>query len=372
MAGCGSSAPSGPVTLTVYVSLPLGGERAADGLGAERGARLALERAGGRVGDLRIRATYLDDTGGGPRWSQAASGANARRAAQDSTAIGYVGDLDSGATRVSMPITNQAEIPQVSPGASADDLAAEVPGEPDPSTYRPSGDRTFARVVPADRVQAETAARLAVRLGADRGLAVSGGDPQGRELARAFAAGVRREGLPARVVASLRPAQRLPVSSIVGTPPSTTVFYAGATEGGLRWADLVAKGGVISTDAAMPFAGEVCRGFREPSAHYVTSPFIAPSRLGVGAAAFLAAYRRRWGPPPPAAAYGYEAMSVLLGAIRRAGAEGEDRGTVVDELLATRVRQSTLGAFTIGPNGETSLRRVSVYRLHGCRPVLDD
>ena len=46
----------------------------------------------------------------------AAAGAIARRAVEDASAVGFIGDLDSGATRISLPITNQADLIQVSPG----------------------------------------------------------------------------------------------------------------------------------------------------------------------------------------------------------------------------------------------------------------
>ena len=41
----------------------------------------------------------LDDSGGARRWSLAAVGANARRATEDSTTIGYIGELAPAATR---------------------------------------------------------------------------------------------------------------------------------------------------------------------------------------------------------------------------------------------------------------------------------
>ena len=86
-----------------------------------------------------------------------ASAANARQAAQDSTAIGFIGDIDSGATRVSLPITNEAEIPQISPGATASDLTGE--------RYRTGDRQTFARVVPSAPVLERAAARFAARVG---------------------------------------------------------------------------------------------------------------------------------------------------------------------------------------------------------------
>ena len=96
------------------------------------------------AGGLRIRAIYLDDTAGhgaNARWSPAAAAANARRASQDSTAIAYIGDFDSGATRFSLPITNEAHILQVSPASSAVDLVQPFLGAGDqlPEDVQPTG-----------------------------------------------------------------------------------------------------------------------------------------------------------------------------------------------------------------------------------------
>ncbi len=282
MGGCGEDAGHGPAGLTVYVSLPLHGERAAEGRAAADGARLALAGAGGRIGHFRLRARFLDDTGGGARWDPVASAANARRASQDSTAIGFIGDLDSGATRVSLPITNQAEIPQISPGAIGLDLTAE--------RYRPSDHQTFARVIPDAAVLDRAAARLAQRAGVPEG----------------------------QVVVSAGP-----------TPP--------------RGCQVGDPGG------------------------YLISPYREPSRLGARGRGFVRAYRRRFGGPLPASAYGFEATSLLLSAIRRAGGDGGDRDAVGGQVLATQDRRSVIGEYSIKPSGDTNLATVTAYSLHGCR-----
>ena len=88
----------------------------------------------------------------------AATGAIARRAVEDASAVGFIGDLDSGATRISLPITNQADLVQVSPGSAAPDLTRRVSAELEPGRYRPSDEQTFARLVPAGEPVAVCAA----------------------------------------------------------------------------------------------------------------------------------------------------------------------------------------------------------------------
>jgi branched-chain amino acid transport system substrate-binding protein len=84
----------------------------------------------------------------------------------------------------------------------------------------------------------------------------------------------------------------------------------------------------------------------------------------------LSAYRRHFGSDPgPDALYGYEAMSVVLDAIRRAGSRGNDRQAVIDGFFAVRNRDSVLGRYSIDANGETTLSRYGVDRIVGSRPV---
>src|SRR3954453_8355410 len=100
--GCASSGSGiqAGERVDVYVSMPLHGPEAANGRDVVDGARLALANPHGKGGDLDVRATYLDDTPGREHagWSPAVAAANARKASQDSAAIAYIGDFDSGRT----------------------------------------------------------------------------------------------------------------------------------------------------------------------------------------------------------------------------------------------------------------------------------
>src|SRR4051812_28327227 len=146
IAGCGIAGTAKvEAPVTVYVSLPLTGPHGPLGQDAADGVRLALEEAQGKAGSIPVRATYLDDAKG-KIWDPVAVGANARQAVQDSSAAGYIGELDSEPTRASMPITNDAGIAQVSPGAGAVDLTAAAAGYPDtPNRHQPSGSGSFRR-----------------------------------------------------------------------------------------------------------------------------------------------------------------------------------------------------------------------------------
>jgi branched-chain amino acid transport system substrate-binding protein len=69
--------------------------------------------------------------------------------------------------------------------------------------------------------------------------------------------------------------------------------------------------------------------------------------------------------------YGYEAMGVVLAAIRRAGSRGNARQAVIDQFFATSNRDSVLGRYSMQPDGETTLARYGVDRIRGGRAVFD-
>ncbi len=150
--GCGTTVSAGS-ELTVYVSAPLRGPDRPDGAEVVAGATRALEDAGGEAGGVPVTLEVLDDAeqlppaAGGTGWSQAQVAANARAATEDSTAMAYIGELQSDATRVSAPITNEAGVLQISPGPVAAELLAEPGGNDVPEDFQPTGERTLGALV---------------------------------------------------------------------------------------------------------------------------------------------------------------------------------------------------------------------------------
>jgi hypothetical protein len=74
------------------------------------GAKRELARRGTRAATLRVALVCLPAVRRGGRLDLAAIGANARRAAQDSTAVAYIGEAQAAATRFSQTILEEAGI----------------------------------------------------------------------------------------------------------------------------------------------------------------------------------------------------------------------------------------------------------------------
>jgi branched-chain amino acid transport system substrate-binding protein len=349
--------------------MPIRGPGSRGGRDATVGARLALANAHGKVGKLAVRARYLDDTSGPPRsarWSGAVAAANARRAAQDSTAIAYIGDFDSGATRFSLPITNEARILQVSPASAAVDLVQPYLGAGDqvPEDVQPSGNRTFGRVIPSDEAQGKAAAAWAKRLKVKSVATVSDGSRFGDVLVESFrsaATGLTRSrnadllyyggtaaDVPPEVRADFAPCgpQTLIASDALIGSPLLRQIPPGAGVCGLPGSPPVTQG-ILLTSAAQ-----------------------APSQLAPSGQRFLRAFRQRYARAPGAyAAYGYEAMAVVLDSIRRAGDSGDERDSVVNAFFDTQDRHSILGTYSIDDVGNTTLDRLAGYTVIAGRPV---
>jgi branched-chain amino acid transport system substrate-binding protein len=282
----------------------------------------------------------LDDTEAGA-WSPARAAANARRATQDSTSIAYLGDFESGATRASLPVTNNAQLLQVSPASSAGDLVAPFAGSDEVPEVQASGERTFGRVIPSDAAQAAAAAAWVDRLEVGEVATASDGSEFGDSLVASFRDSLGRAAIDRR---------------------AETVYY-----GGLPGGEPAAASRLIVSDA------ELAPGVAEPLGTLATSAALDPSQLPATGREFSAAFEDEYDRPPGRyAAYGYEAMAVVLDAIDRAS-EPTDREAVLDAFFATDDRDSVLGSYSITETGETTLDRMTGYafRADGVRPVAE-
>jgi branched-chain amino acid transport system substrate-binding protein len=388
-AGCGAQASAenhvvGP-RLTVYASLPFEGSSASTARGVLGGVELALDQAHRRVGsyviDLRVLNDATVQSGG---WDPGQTSANARQAAADHSTIGYIGDVDSGATAVSIPLLNRAGIPQVSPTSTAVGLTTNGPGASpgEPYKYYPTQRRTFVRVVPDDAVQAAAQTRTQLEAGCRRVVVLEDGGVDGRDAALSFAAVARRSGL--RVIATDQYSQGAnprAVAASVATSGADCALITGLADRAA--AQLSERIGMVAPGVLLfGWSGLAVPGYTDPADGGVpawlapdlalTAPGLAASRYPPSGRRFEAAYARRYGSPPPSAIYGYEAMSLLLDAIARATHGGRlpvDRSTVLAALRHTQDRHSVLGTYSINADGDTTLDRYGVYRVADGRLV---
>lgn len=387
VAGCGGSddepkpddGVTGSRTLTVYASVPLQGEARQESKDAVNAIKLALADAGGRVGAFTVNLAVLDDASaeaGG--WDRERTLENATTAARDRNAIAVLGEWDSDASALSIPILNEAELLQVSPASTYVGLTRSggvAKGEPE--KYYPSGRRNFARVVPADDLQAAVMVRQlrsrgvrSVYLANDRSL-----------YGKGLAAQVRTQAEAARIEVvgddSLQPSadDYESLGSKVRSSRAEAFMFGGSVRNGAVqvFRDVAAANPslpLLGGDALLvdSFTGAI--GDRAARNLVLTSPALGASEYPPEGRRFAERFEARFGrPPAPMAIYAYASMTAVLAAVGEAGEQGNDRGAVTEQMLALRVADSVLGPYAINREGDTSRRRYGLWRVEAGEPA---
>jgi branched-chain amino acid transport system substrate-binding protein len=105
---------------------------------------------------------------------------------------------------------------------------------------------------------------------------------------------------------------------------------------------------------------------------YLTVPVLPPDKYPPAGRRFFLKFKEQYGhAPAPYAIYGYEAMTTALLAIANAGDDGADRQAVTKAFFAIKRRDSVLGAYSIDPNGDTTLASEGGYRVRNGKQVFD-
>jgi branched-chain amino acid transport system substrate-binding protein len=387
LASCGGVGVSGAATavgseLTVYSSLPLQGPSAAESEQIVNGEKLALAQAGGRVGPFKVSYVSQDDSSpASGQWAPGVTATNAKTAADDTTTIAYLGDYNSAATAVSLPLINAAGILQVSPASPYVGLTSSLDaGQDEPERFYPTGHRTFGRLQPGDPAEAAAQVKLMAAMGVHTVYVLSDQDPFEVPLAQIVA------GDAARARIAVAGNDSLDVTGATRATPFTgevekvaksgaqAVFFAGGGGAGtvalwrqLHAADprlLLLGSSAMASEAFTSLLGEAA------ASTYLTTPALPASLYPPASAPVLADYRRAFGGEAGAyALYGYAAMSVVLEAIRAAGSQGNDRQSVIDHFFKAGSRNSVLGPYSIEPDGETTLSPYGVDRVVNGQPA---
>ncbi|HEX4009369.1 MAG TPA: hypothetical protein VHX62_05150 [Solirubrobacteraceae bacterium] len=353
LAGC-SNATSSPVTvtgktLTIYASQPPGGAGGAtvtDVLDAER---LALAQAGSRVGAFAVRLDRVDDH---------ETSEDARTAIQDQSAIAYLGEIVPGTSGVSVQITNEVGLLQVSPTDTAVYLTQSDPTVSDsPGTFYPSSStyhETFARVVPTTVQEAKAIIGEMASLHLSKVYVGSDGGQYGDSIA----AQVRKD------------ASGGAMSVVSSAADADAVFYGGNDVATAAKAVAAAASANPSAKLFVPSGlyEDAFVSALSPAAQknlYVSSPGIPPGSLSASGQQFESAFRSAYGHAPvPQAIFGYEAMSAVLAVLKQAGTKAGNRATVVSDFHSLTNRQSVLGTYSI-KGGDTTLDSFVFARVHG-------
>ena len=195
------------------------------------------------------------------KWDGAVEAENANKAVGDPLAIVYIGTYNSGAAKVSIPITNRAHMAQVTPANTYPGLTKKRGAAPGRAGDLPARRvRQLLPPIPADDIQGAVAAKWAKRLGAKKVYILNDQELYGKGIADVFEATAKKIGLP--VVANEGIDWKQPDQK----PVLTKIRASGA--------DLVYLGGVIETGAQV-----VIRQMKEVGLVAPRTRFMGPDGL---------------------------------------------------------------------------------------------
>jgi len=374
-------------SVNVYSSLPLQGGQRLQTTAMVDGIKLALAQMGGKAGDITVKYTSLDDsTAQAANWTPEATGANARKVAGDDSAIAYIGEFNSGASAVSIPILNEVPIAQISPSNTAVGLTSADPGadKGEPDKYYPTGERHYLRIVPKDTIQGAALATVMKMDGCTKTYILNDKEVYGAGLARNIENSAKSQGLEVAGNEGIDPRApnfRSQASTIKDAGADCFVF-AGVTPNGavqlykdvaaaVPEAKLYGPDGVSNPEFFNPDEGglptEVGNKVK------VTVATLSPDQYPPEGRKFFKDFSAKYGVknPDPYAIYGYEAMRLVLDACKKLGSDCRDRQKMIDELFATRGRESVLGTYDIDENGDTTITDYGVYRVEDGELVFD-
>ena len=382
-AGCSSSSSPGSgstsgSTVDIYSSLPMQGSSSAQTIPMVNGIKLALSQAHNMAGDFTVKYTALDDsTAASGKWDPTQTAANAREAATDPKAVYYVGEFNSGASEVSIPILNQAGLAQVSPANTYVGLTTSLPGSAsgEPQKYYPDGTRNYLRIVPIDSIQAASDLMAMKQAGCSKVAVANDKEAYGAGLATLLELQKGLYGVTIVSNTGIDPtaANFRSYASTIASKGANCFFYAGIVSNG---AVQVTKDVNAALPSAKIFGGDgVCtssftqaaQGGVPASVDKLIECTVATQNLGAypGGKQFLERYKAVYGvsDPDPYAIYGYAAMELGLRTIASLGAAGDNKADVLKALFATKNTESVLGAFGFNKDGDTTLKSYGLYKV---------
>ena len=353
VAGCGDKPQQNGDQQVVLIgqASPLTGPQAHLGKDNENGARLALDEinaAGLTLGGKKVTLELKSE-------DDAADPKTATTVAQklvDEGVAGVIGHLNSGATIPASKIYSDNNIPQISPSATA-------------VAYTAAGYKTAFRVMTNDAQQGSVLGNYAVtKLGAKKIAIIDDRTAYGQGLADEVEKAVKAAGgdVVAREYTSDRSTDFMAIlTSIKGKAPDL-VFFGGMDPQAapmikqMKQLGMTAKflgGDGVQTPTFIQLAGPDAEGA------LASNPGL-PLDAMPGGSAFKAKFEAKYGQIQNYAPYAYDAMHVLIDAMKRA--DSSDPAKYLAELPKTDY-QGVTGRIRFDAKGDLAGGAVTLYQV---------
>ncbi len=378
--GCGQ-APAAK-TIKIYASWPLQGAMIPEGTAMLNAAKMALDEVKSEVAGYKLELVFMDDasptTGS---WDGTIEAGNAQKAIADDNVLVYFGTYNSGAAKISMPLTNKANMAQITPANSWPGLTKKGFAQGEPDIYRPTGKVNYFRTFGADDFQGASGAAWAKCLGFKKVYILDDRQLYGKGIADIFEKKAKELGLE---VAGHDGSQAVNIDfrsllTKVKATGADLVYFGGLVDSGgpqiLQQMDALGffKAGVkmMSDDAmytdAVPAAvkpeiinGNLLVTFASPALDQL------PTDVGKN---FFKNYKAKYGSEPIGwSLYSYNAMLVILDSIKRAAPKittaktvEEKRIAVLEAMRATKDLDGVSGKITFDANGDPTTYLMSGF-----------
>lgn len=359
--------------IRLYSSWPMSAAYEQIGGDSAEAVKLAVELWGGAAGGYAIEYEPLDDgiAANNGSWDGVLEAENASKAIADEDCMVYIATYNSGAAEVSIPLTNEAGLAQISPANTAIQLTKENPLNPEgyPDVLYPTGKRNYMRVIAADDLQGSAGANYAVNgLGKSRAFVLHDNQTYGRGLADVFQttfAELGGEVLGFEAFDANAPEYQALMSRIASLGPD--IVYCGAIVS-LNASKLMQDMREVMPDAEeVTFMGpdglfnqEFIDGAGEAAdGALITFGGLPPEELEGPGAIWAQMMRDRLGREPDGySSYTFQAAVVALNGIDAAATK--DRAAILDEMMGTTDFVGLAGSWSFTETGDPDTSQLSI------------
>lgn len=375
-AAASTTVSSNPNVIRIYFSLPIASDKDLFTTYSNAAQMAIADFTGGtnKIGNYTIEYKALDDASETTKqWDTELEKKNATAVAADPDAMFYLGPVNSGAAKISIPILSQAGIPMISPGATypgLTKLAAGLTRADEPAIYYPGGARNFFRVVSTDDVQTPAIMEFLKSLKVQTLFLIDDSQVYGKGLADAVEGACSKYSFNCKHRTSISGTEQdyqALVGGIKDVKPDA-IFFGGLAQQqahklirDIRAAGINVPfmgGGAIRYDILIKEAGPASEGV------YAINSGTAGDYVPEKGQDFLKRYIAKYGETGLNQSFtrqAYESMSVALTALKQAGTK--DRKAITQALNNLRDFDGVLGKWSFNKDGDTTLTDFTIWQV---------